>query len=1050
MALRNRFTIFALNLVFSSILNQISPASATVETPQTISISEVTGITPPVGGAAPVESITPTNEYSGSVLWSDSSGALSGNFRALTIYRAVITLIPEPGFAYESLASDFFSVEGAKSVFFYNETGIIEVFFDPRLDEGTTRLNQSFGSNGSVALGDIFGDTPLTQANSPVSSLDIDRIALDSENRIVVLGSFYSDRANRSELGAGYRNSLAIAAQPGNDSATSAAVAALSYRGGNRDDWYLPSIDELVVLYSEDAGVGGLQFESWSSTESYVDYARTFAVDYPNEVRNAAKADLKGVRPIRSGMMETPTVGEVGPGGGTIFYAASTSFECGRILTEWCNYLEAAPDGWLADELDPLVTWATGSINQGNTVRVDHHILFRINADGTHDNTFGSPNLTLRRDDSDTPKRFTLITTTNVSYAEKVDLEIDSQDRSIVLLSGTVPNTYSGKYHDFIARYESDGLLDLSFGEDGAIGSLAVQEGYIEELFADVEIDGQGRILTATFVLSSPEITVYRYTPDGLLDDGFGMDAPGAFSLQIAYPDFGYISPLRNVQLVADELNGYLIAFTGGISAEFENIIYFSQLFRLHDDGIIDVDFVLDTETALIPIYDENILPWFVFTEITPDGPSGFLISGTYVSSFNSNDIVGFTGRFQMNGMFDQDFFGDSQYEFNRLFSRDCFVTALNRFDIEEDSRDPIFYRGQFCVGNSPLQSQIKGFSSSGELQSGITLLELQGMAPPEIVGQTLSTNDGKLIVLSGVEPSTGMVSFWSQLEGYPISIEPIISSYQLFEFDTGSSAPLPTPLPSPSPSAVPSPYLRIMTSVKISIKESRLSCLAGTYNAGYVLGGVNQGSTTSIYEPSTYQYNLYIDGFKQDSLTITSDSATISWNFPSVLTESLISCSVTVSFNGITRIDHSTDNKSDLATAIKIKELSLFETEKTYKYSLTLNEKYYQRSLVENRNSWRNESEKIRNLFRSTLVKLKNAITPTEKKSYSTELRVLSESRKKLLVEYTSSKPAALAAKELADKKALESYENGIGGAHSRYKKFIEDNGYGVFAPRS
>jgi hypothetical protein len=36
-------------------------------------------------------------------------------------------------------------------------------------------------------------------------------------------------------------------------------------------------------------------------------------------------------------------VGDTGPGGGTIFYVAPTSFACGPTLSSTCNYLEAAP-----------------------------------------------------------------------------------------------------------------------------------------------------------------------------------------------------------------------------------------------------------------------------------------------------------------------------------------------------------------------------------------------------------------------------------------------------------------------------------------------------------------------------------------------------------------------------------------------------------------------------------------------------------------------------------------------------------------------------------
>jgi len=54
-----------------------------------------------------------------------------------------------------------------------------------------------------------------------------------------------SPGATEDSIGTGFQNSLAIAAQPGNDRTNSAAVLALTYRGGGRNDWYLPNFNEL-------------------------------------------------------------------------------------------------------------------------------------------------------------------------------------------------------------------------------------------------------------------------------------------------------------------------------------------------------------------------------------------------------------------------------------------------------------------------------------------------------------------------------------------------------------------------------------------------------------------------------------------------------------------------------------------------------------------------------------------------------------------------------------------------------------------------------------
>jgi hypothetical protein len=51
------------------------------------------------------------------------------------------------------------------------------------------------------------------------------------------------------------------------------------------------------------------------------------------------------------------TVGQSGPGGGTIFYVATTPFACGPTRSATCTYLEAAPSGWNGGA-DPTRRWA--------------------------------------------------------------------------------------------------------------------------------------------------------------------------------------------------------------------------------------------------------------------------------------------------------------------------------------------------------------------------------------------------------------------------------------------------------------------------------------------------------------------------------------------------------------------------------------------------------------------------------------------------------------------------------------------------------------------
>jgi hypothetical protein len=122
-------------------------------------------------------------------------------------------------------------------------------------------------------------------------------------------------------IGSGYKNSLAIVEQNGNDAETSAAVAARAYRGPyNLYDWFLPSKDELNQMCKwvvngawSDATVcfggtintgpgaaGFVEVDYWSSSESNAYYAwvQYFSVGGQDTV--GVKANTFYVRPVRA------------------------------------------------------------------------------------------------------------------------------------------------------------------------------------------------------------------------------------------------------------------------------------------------------------------------------------------------------------------------------------------------------------------------------------------------------------------------------------------------------------------------------------------------------------------------------------------------------------------------------------------------------------------------------------------------------------------------------------------------------------------------------
>jgi hypothetical protein len=166
-------------------------------------------------------------------------------------------------------------------------------------------------------------------------------------------------------IGTGYANTSAMIAQ--NNEAGKAGTAARAFQGGNKTDWYLPSKDELNQINKERAILGVVTNDYyWSSSENGVGVWDQLIRDRVSQYGFGKETAGFYVRPVRAfsavaTVMPTTTtvaltcatggscvVGDVGPGGGKVFYVAPTSFtSTGSACGLTCTYLEAAPAGWI-------------------------------------------------------------------------------------------------------------------------------------------------------------------------------------------------------------------------------------------------------------------------------------------------------------------------------------------------------------------------------------------------------------------------------------------------------------------------------------------------------------------------------------------------------------------------------------------------------------------------------------------------------------------------------------------------------------------------------
>lgn len=144
-------------------------------------------------------------------------------------------------------------------------------------------------------------------------------------------------------------------------------------------------------------------------------------------------------------------------------------------------------------------------------------------------------------------------------------------DGKIVAVGHTNPGT--GK--DFmIARYNTNGTLDNSFGTNGVV---VTQIGISDDQATSIKIQSNGKIVVAGYVTnnSKKDFAVVRYNTDGTLDSSFGVNGIVNTSMSI------YDDEARSVNLQND----------GKIVVVGNSYIYAISIARYETNGMLDSTF---------------------------------------------------------------------------------------------------------------------------------------------------------------------------------------------------------------------------------------------------------------------------------------------------------------------------------------------------------------------------------------------------------------------------------------------------------------------------
>ncbi|HZL34350.1 MAG TPA: hypothetical protein VFC78_03505 [Tepidisphaeraceae bacterium] len=151
-------------------------------------------------------------------------------------------------------------------------------------------------------------------------------------------------------------------------------------------------------------------------------------------------------------------------------------------------------------------------------------------------------------------------------------------DGKIIVAGGTAPSSENTGIFA-LARFESNGLIDRAFGNNGRIITHLGRQSQI----AAVAVQADGKIVAAGYDragVQGAEVAVVRYLPDGELDKSFGSGGESVFPVLGA-------SDVANAMVI--EADGKIIV--GGYSIPMTEGPKVLMVARLTNDGALDPTF---------------------------------------------------------------------------------------------------------------------------------------------------------------------------------------------------------------------------------------------------------------------------------------------------------------------------------------------------------------------------------------------------------------------------------------------------------------------------
>ncbi len=234
------------------------------------------------------------------------------------------------------------------------------------------------------------------------------------------------------------------------------------------------------------------------------------------------------------------------------------------------------------------------------------------------------------------------------------------KDGKILVVGG---GSYKGTGGTLLVRYNSDGTIDKSFGNEGVV--VTDFGGPIDDLYG-VAVQKDGKILTAGSLGKKIDAGVIRYMPNGSIDSSFGKNGT-------ALTDLGNDENVTAIDLQTDGkilITGVTVDGSNGKSSRTYFVI------RYNTDGSLDKKF--GEQGSILTTLDRELE--INCLEIQPDGK--IIIGGVYAYLAGAKYLL---IRYMPDGSLDQSFgvggFVKASFEGNNI------NLQLNSIALQQDSK---------------------------------------------------------------------------------------------------------------------------------------------------------------------------------------------------------------------------------------------------------------------------------------------------------------------------------------------------------------------------